>query len=85
MRCITDRSSCFTSKDFAVFLSERNITHVNVAVHLPQANGQVERMNRTLTGMLVNHADWVKQLGKIEFAFNNTVNRSIGTTPSKEG
>lgn len=83
MRCITDRSSCFTSKDFAVFLSERNITHVNVAVHLPQANGQVERMNRTLTGMLVNHADWVKQLGKIEFAFNNTVNRSIGTTPSK--
>lgn len=40
-------------------------------------------MNRTLTGMLVNHADWVKQLGKIEFAFNNTVNSSIGTTPSK--
>lgn len=54
----------------------------------PQANGQVERMNRTLTGILskisdpMQHADWVKQLQKVEYAFNNTVNRSIRTTPS---
>lgn len=89
VRCITDRGSCFTSKEFAEFLKDKNIDHVKVAVHSPQANGQVERVNRTLVGIVaklseaVGHADWVKQLGKIEFAFNNTVNRSIGDTPSR--
>lgn len=89
VRCITDRGSCFTSKEFSAFLRDKNIDHVKVAVHSPQANGQAERVNRTLTGMLaklsepVAHADWVKQLSKIEFAFNNTTNRSIGDTPSR--
>ncbi|XP_037939272.1 uncharacterized protein LOC119672324 [Teleopsis dalmanni] len=31
----------------------------------------------------LEHADWVKQLLKIEFAINNSVNRSIGLTPSQ--
>lgn len=37
VRCITDRGSCFTSKEFSDFLTEKNISHVKVAVHLPQA------------------------------------------------
>lgn len=89
VRCITDRGSCFTSKDFSEVMESKNIKHVKVAVHSPQANGQVERVNRTLVGMLakfctsIQHADWVKHIAKIEFALNNTVNRSIGMTPSQ--
>lgn len=79
----------FASRDFVAFLKERNVMHVQVAVHSSQANGQVERINRSLVGILARHSDqvtyvdWVKNLGKVEFAINNTVNRSIGMTPSQ--
>uniref|UniRef100_A0A1B0GQT2 RNA-directed DNA polymerase n=1 Tax=Phlebotomus papatasi TaxID=29031 RepID=A0A1B0GQT2_PHLPP len=88
-RIITDRGSAFTSLEFSSYLLEQNITHVKVAVASPQANGQVERVNRTLTGILsklsepLHHSDWVKQLAHVEFALNNTVSRSIQTTPSR--
>lgn len=81
--------SIITSRELADFMTERNIDHVKVAVHSPQANGQVERVNRTLVGMLakhsepVSHSDWVGQLNRIEFALNNTVNRSTMVTPSR--
>jgi len=51
-RIISDRGTCFTSFEFSSFLSERNIGHVKVATAAPQANGQVERINRVLTPML---------------------------------
>lgn len=41
-RCITDRGSCFTSKKFQQYLCDKNITHVKVAVHSPQADNQKE-------------------------------------------
>lgn len=41
-RIISDRGSCFTSSEFSLYLSKRNITRVKVAVASPQANGQVE-------------------------------------------
>lgn len=52
VRCITDRGSCFTSKEVGDFHSQRNVTHLKVAVHSPQANGQVERVNRVLLGFV---------------------------------
>lgn len=36
VRCMTDRGSCFASKEFE---GEKNIDHVKVAVHSPQPNG----------------------------------------------
>lgn len=88
-RVITDRGSCFTSLEFSSYLLDRNIIQVKVAVHSPQANVQVERVNRVLIGMLgklsepLQHSDWVGTLTQIEYALNNTVHRSIRTTPSK--
>lgn len=88
VRVVTDRGTCFTSLEFGNFLVGLNVQHVKVAVASPQANGQVERMNRTLTGILskisepLQHANWAGQLRLVEFAFNNTVSRSIRTTPS---
>lgn len=39
-RCITDRGSCFTSKEFEEFIANENITHVKVAVHSPKQMGK---------------------------------------------
>lgn len=86
-RIISDRGTCFTSKEFADFLTENNIYHVKVATHSPQSNGQVERLNRIITPMLAKECEsfttsnWDKNLDKVEFAINNTVNRTTGFTP----
>ncbi|XP_036346535.1 uncharacterized protein K02A2.6-like, partial [Rhagoletis pomonella] len=87
-RIITDRGTCFTSLEFSNFLLKRNIGHVKVAVASPQANGQVERVNRVLKTMLskltetIDHADWTAKLSQVEYALNNTVHSTTKHTPS---
>ena len=51
-----------------------------------QANGQVERSNRTVEEALrhwvsAKHDDWDTLLGVVEFAINNAVQQSSGDTP----
>lgn len=46
LRIISDRGSCFTSREFEEFLNSHNIQHVKIATASPQANGQVERLNQ---------------------------------------
>lgn len=86
-RIVTDRGSCFTSRKFNDFISNNQIEHIKTAAYTPEANGQVERMNKSLTPMLAKlcHESckkWDKLLPKVEFIFNNTYNRSIGNYPS---
>lgn len=45
---ITDRGTAFTSKQFTSFVKDHAIRHQQVATACPQANGQIERYNRTL-------------------------------------
>lgn len=88
-RVISDRGSNFRSLEFGEFLLKHNIEHVKVAVKSPQANGQVERVNRVITAMLskiteqVSHSDWVKMLEQAEFALNNTVHTTTKRTASQ--
>lgn len=87
-RLISDRGTCFTSQEFKDFLEDRNIEHHKTAVASPQANGQVERVNRVLRPALSklseshDQSDWYLQLSKIEYALNNTVHTTTGVTPS---
>lgn len=70
-------------------MESHNIQHIKNAVASPQANGQVERVNRVLKNMLgkltepFQHSDWTRQLNHVEYALNNTVQRSIDSTPSR--
>lgn len=88
-RIISDQGTCFTGLEFASKLKNWNIDHVKVAVASPQANGQVERVNRTVKAMLgkltepVNHADWTQKLRTIEYALNNTKHSTTGYSPSE--
>lgn len=87
-RIIADRETCFTSFEFASFVRDLNVIHIKNAVASPQANGQVERVNRVLLAMLgkitnpVNHADWSRMLSRAEYAINNSVHSSTRQTPS---
>lgn len=58
---------------------------LSTAFH-PQSDGQTERINRILEDYLRHYVggrqtDWDKHLCEAEFAYNNTYNQSINTTP----
>ena len=86
---ISDRGSCFTSQDFEAFLKEYHVKHILIATGSPQANGQVERVNRVLTPMLAKLTDesvgkyWYRVLHQVEYALNNTIHKTTGETASR--
>lgn len=86
-RIISDRGSCFTSLEFQNFVEDYGIVHVKVATGTPEANGQIERVNRDLTPILSKLSDLSnksdKVLPDVEFAINNSYCRSIGNSASK--
>ena len=58
---------------------------LSTAYH-PQTDGQTERVNRVLEDMLRKHVassqdDWDRYLSPAEFAINNSVHKSTGTSP----
>lgn len=88
-RVITDRGSCFRSLELTEYLQQNNIEQVQVAVASPQANGQVERVNRVIKPMLgklsepISHADWSHKLLQVEYALNNSVHSTTKKIPSE--
>jgi len=86
---VTDRGSCFMSAEFREFLSECEIKHVQIATGFPQANCQVERINRTLIPMIAKLSDnsagkyWYKVITEAEYALNNSVHKVTDETPSR--
>ncbi|CAM5091596.1 unnamed protein product [Eretmochelys imbricata] len=45
---VSDNGSQFTSLEFETFLAQRNILHRRSSLYYPQANGEIERFNRSL-------------------------------------
>ena len=84
---ISDRGTSFTSQEFEKFLKEQNINHIQIATGSPQANGQVERINRIIIPIIAKLSDnninkqWYKILNEVEYSINNTVNRFTGKSP----
>lgn len=61
---------------------------VIAAAGAPWANGQIKRVNRTLTPILSKlqnerALDWDCLLTEVEFVFNNMCNKTTRETPSK--
>lgn len=85
---VSDRGSAFTSDQFKSFASDHGFRHQLVATACPQANGQIERYNRTLIPLLgklteTRKQPWDSVLVVAEFLLNNTFNRSINNIPSR--
>lgn len=84
-RIISDRGTCFTSKPFQEFCRNREISHTLNSTRHPQANGQVERVNRTLLPLLsMSTADqrrWDTHVKDVERMLNTAVNKTTTKTP----
>jgi len=84
-RIISDRCSCITANAFHEFCQSRGIKHTLNSTRHPQANGQVERANRTITPILsistVNQQSWDAKIGEVEQFLNSTPNKTTTKTP----
>lgn len=85
-RIISDRGTAFTSEEFETYCKDENIEHILITIGVPRANGQVERVNRTLIPVLTklaapNPSEWYKHVSIAQQYLNSLPYRSIGTTP----
>lgn len=83
---ISDRGTAFTSNEFEDYCHKRDIKHYKITAGLPRANGQIERMNRTIIPVLAKmsieeSSKWYKHVPKLQQMLNSTYQRSIHTTP----
>ncbi|GFU25654.1 hypothetical protein TNCV_2005971 [Trichonephila clavipes] len=83
---ITDRGTTFTSDELHTYCSEQKITLHHITTGLPRANGQVERINRTIIPVLSKMSEddptkWFKHVPSLQEVLNSTFQRSINTTP----
>lgn len=87
---VTDRGTDFTSQMFETYCKKFDIKHVKVAVRMPQANGQVERVNRTIIPVLKSMSQqstdgtdksWDKSLNAIQWSLNSTTNKTTSKSP----
>ena len=82
----TDNGPQFVSKEFEEFLRQCGVEHRRSPLLWPQANGEVERENRTLLKTLkvaeVEGKKWSEELPKFLLAYRSTPQVSTGATPA---
>lgn len=86
-RIITDRGTAFTSHMFKNYCQQQNIQLILNAVATPRANGQVERLNRTILNILATTSDtedkWDSHVDSAQIAINNTVHQITNKSPNQ--
>ena len=82
----SENAAQFVSEEFEEFLSKNGIEHRTSPPLWPQANGEVERQNRTLLKVLkiaqVEGKRWKDELNKILLAYRTTPHSNTGMTPA---
>lgn len=84
-RIVTDRGTCFTSTEFQNYCVKLGIHHTLNSSRHPQANGQVERVNRTLIPLIsiyeTGKNDWDKKIKLVEQNLNSSESKTTRKTP----
>ena len=80
---LSDSGGQFASKYFQSICRILGIRNLFSTAYHPQANGQVERFNRTLLSGLRQYVaehqkDWPQYVGPLTYAYNTQVHRSTG-------
>ena len=83
---ISDKGSAFTLEEFNSYCEREGIKHLTITTGLPRANGQVERLNRTIIPVLTkltidDPSKWYRYVERLQLVLNSTFQRSIGMTP----
>ncbi|XP_054745936.1 uncharacterized protein K02A2.6-like [Anastrepha obliqua] len=77
----------FVSGEFRNFCDDHNITLITTPPYWPQANGEVENMNRSLVKRLKiahnNRRDYVKEIQNFLLMYNVTPHGTTGTPPTE--
>jgi hypothetical protein len=82
---VSDQGKEFANQVMATLCSKLHIAHQTTSAMHPQANGLVERTNRTVLTYLRKFLDgsnnWVELLPALQFSLNTAVHASSGQTP----
>jgi len=83
----SDNGSEFVNAEMEVLLTELNIKHVKSLPYKPSTNGQIERFNRTIKGMIMQHMathntrNYIRVLDQLITNYNNTYHTTIKAKP----
>jgi len=85
-RVVSDRGTAFTSKAFEMTCNLLGIKYTPIATGQPQANGMVERENRTILDALSiacrgEGSQWAKVVGEVEYILNTRISNATGHSP----
>ena len=82
---VSDNGPQFVSTSFQKWLKVKGITHVRASPYHPQGNGVVERMHRTLKGVIArcteNKGNWAMIVPMALYFVRCMPNRSTGLSP----
>lgn len=85
MKVTTDRGTAFMSDAFQAKCKEVGAQFAPVGPRQPQANGQVERINKEINEMAAklwaSGKHWSDYIRQIEYALNTSVSEATGYTP----
>jgi hypothetical protein len=86
-RILSDQGAEFESNLFQELCRMMNIDKVRTTPYKPSTNGQVERLHRTLNGMLArvvraDQRDWCTWLPSVMAAYRATPHESTGRSPN---
>lgn len=83
----TDNGRQYISAEFKEFCKLNDITQITTPPYWPQANGEVENMNRSLVKRLkiasVNKANYKQEIHKFILMYNVTPHSTTGSPPSE--
>lgn len=85
-RIVSDNGKQFIGKPVQKLCEEFKMRHHKSSSYYPQANGQAEAFNKTLTKLLrkivsKNRKDWHDKLGDALWAYRTTIRTATGATP----
>lgn len=78
----TDNGPQFVSDEMENYLKENDIEHVYTTACWPQANGEVERQNRSLLKAMKTAQNWKKELRTFLVAYRSTPHSTTGVAPA---
>ena len=85
-RVASDNGPQFISEEFSEYMKQHNIEHRRVTPHWPSANGEVERMNRTLKRAEqcadTEGKNWREELHKFLLTYPATPHSITGVPPA---
>lgn len=84
---VSDNGKQFTNWNFKRFLENQGVEHIKTPVYHPQANGLVERFNRTLGGFMMTtrelRGDFPSRVAEMVGAYNATPQATTGRSPAE--